>query len=301
MREQGIDVVLTSSPPLTPQLIGAFLKRRPGVRWIADLRDSIVAKPDRHFERRLVRVKERAQSRVARLVASRADAIVTVTPQIVEEMKALGAGCPVELIPNGADFDDFAAIPYEPGERFRISHTGNFFGKRNPRPFLNALARLDAPVTASFIGDFRVADREWAAGLGLGERLVLTGFQPHAEAIRMQRSSDVLLLLIPDTGERALGVASGKLYEYLAARRPILALAPAEGVAAKLIRDAGAGIVVPPDDEAAIEAALKELVERWRRGDLRDTEPGADLRERIDRKARVREIAALIEKLAAES
>lgn len=298
VRREGIDVVITTSPPLSTHLIGASLRRHTEVRWIADLRDSMVAKPDRHFERRLVRIKERVQKHVARLVASRADAIVTVTPSIAEEMKALGARCELEVVPNGADLEDFAAVAYEPGERFRISHTGNFFGKRNPRPFLNALAQVDAPVTASFIGDFRAADRDWAAGLGLGERLELMGFLPHEQAIRSQRSSDALLLLIPDRGGRGLGVASGKLYEYLAARRPILAVAPPEGVAAELIRDAGAGIVVPPDDESAIKAALEELIERWRRGELGDVELPPELRERIDRRARVREIAALIEKLA---
>jgi glycosyltransferase involved in cell wall biosynthesis len=272
VREQGIDVVITTSPPLSVHLIGASLKRRLGVRWIADLRDSMVAKPDRHFERRLVRIKERSQRHVARLVASRADAIATVTPSIVAEMRGLGASCEIALISNGADFDDFAGVPHEPGSSFRISHTGNFFGKRDPRPFLNALAHVIAPIRAGFIGDFRASDRE--------------------------RNADVLLLLIPDRGARSRGVASGKLYEYLAARRPILALAPSDGVAAGLIRDAGAGIVVAPDDEQAIKAALHELIERWGRGDLPDIELAPGLRERIDRRARVREFAELIEKVA---
>ena len=298
VRREGIDVVITTSPPLSVHLIGAALRRSPGVHWIADLRDSMVAKPDRHFERRLVRIKERAQRNVARLVASRADAIVAVTPTIAEEMTALGARGEIEVVPNGADFDDFARIAYEPGERFRISHTGNFFGKRDPRPFLNALAQVDEPITARFIGDFRAADRDWAAGLGLGERLELTGFQPHEEAIRSQRNSEALLLLIPNRGGRGLGVASGKLYEYLAARRPILAVAPPEGVAAKLIRDAGAGIVVPPDDEGAIKTALEELIGRWRRGELADIELPQTVIDAVDRKQRVGEIAALIERVA---
>jgi glycosyltransferase involved in cell wall biosynthesis len=299
VRRERIDVVLTTSPPSSLHLIGAAVKRLTGARWIADLRDSIVAKPDRRYERALVRVKERGHRRVALRVARRADAVVCVTPTIAEEMRALGARGEIAVIPNGADFDDFAQVAYEPSKRFRITHTGSFFGGRDPRPFLSALATIEAPVTARFVGDFRAADRTWVESLELGDRLELIPFQPHARAVELQRSSEALLLLLPYEGGRGLDVPSGKLYEYLAARRPILAAVPPEGAAAKLVREAGAGIVVPPDDEKAIRAALAELVGRWREGELADVELPAELVERIDRKARVRELAELIERVTA--
>ena len=78
-------------------------------------------------------------------------------------MRARSPRGPVVTIANGSDFDDFAGLDYNPGERFRITHAGSFFGKRDPRPFLTALARVDG-VVARFVGDFRSADREWAAG-----------------------------------------------------------------------------------------------------------------------------------------
>jgi glycosyltransferase involved in cell wall biosynthesis len=93
-------------------------------------------------------------------------------------------------------------------------------------------------------------------------------------------------------------VPSGKLYEYLAARRPILASVPPQGAAAELVRDAGAGVVVPPEDGEAIRAALTELIEHWQRGGLADNELPPEIVERIDRKARVREMGELIERIA---
>jgi glycosyltransferase involved in cell wall biosynthesis len=278
-------------------MIGALLRRRTEVRWIADLRDSIVAKSDRHYERALVRLKERPSRWLARSIAGKADAIVCVTPTIAAEMTECGARNETLVIPNGADFEDYASIEYEPSERFRITHTGNFFGDRDPRPFLRALTQIDAPITARFIGEFRTTDRLWAESLGLGERLELIRFQTHAQVIASQRHSEALLILIPYSGGRGIDVPSGKLYEYLAARRPILASVPPEGVAAELVRKTGAGLVVPPDDSDAIRSALAELVERWRKGKLADVELPPDLVRRIDRKERMREIAELIEQL----
>ena len=131
------------------------------------------------------------------------------------------------------------------GDRFRITHTGSFFGKRDPRPFLTALAEsgLD-DVVARFVGDFRAADREWAESLGLGDRLELIPYAPRRRSLELQRDSEALLLLIPDAGGRGKGVLSGKVFEYLAAERPILAAVPPDGAAAELIRETGAGVVV---------------------------------------------------------
>ena len=138
-------------------------------------------------------------------------------------------------IANGSDFDDFAGIDYRPGSRFRITHTGSFFGRRDPRPFITALADSRLDVVARFVGDFRTADREWAEGLGLGDRLELIPYVIRRRSLELQRDSESLLLLIPDAEGRGRGVLSGKVFEYLAAERPILASVPTDGAAAALI------------------------------------------------------------------
>ena len=167
-------------------------------------------------------------------------------------------------IPNGSDFDDFEGLDYVPGERLRITHTGSFFGKRDPRPFLQALHDSGVDAVARFLGDFRSADREWAESLDLGDRLELIPYAPRSTSLALQRDSEALLLLIPDAGGRGKGVLSGKVFEYLAAGRPILAAVPPDGAAADLIRETGAGIVAPPDDVDALREALLELDRRFR-------------------------------------
>ena len=197
-------------------------------------------------------------------------------------------------IANGCDFDDFAGLEYRPGKRFRITHTGSFFGRRDPRPFLTALAESEIDAVARFVGDFRPADREWAGGLGLGDRLELHPYGSRRLALELQRDSEALLLLIPEAGGRGRGVLSGKVFEYLAAERPILAAVPPDGAAAELIRETGAGIVAPPDDVEALRAALESLEGRWRAGSLDGTPLDAETRERLSREARAQELAELL-------
>jgi glycosyltransferase involved in cell wall biosynthesis len=299
VRAEGIDVVLTTSPPGSVHFVGAAVKRATGARWVADLRDSLVAHPHRRTEGLAVRVKERGKHAVAKVVARSADAVVCVSDAIAEEARGFGSRGRVLTIANGADFDDFAGLEYRRGDRFRITHTGSFFGQRSPRPFLAALAGsgLD-DVVARFVGDFRSADREWAETLALGDRLELHSYAPRRVSLELQRDSDALLLLIPDAGGRGKGVLSGKVFEYLAAERPILALVPPDGAAAALICETGTGVVVSPEDEAGIGDALRSLHARWRNGGLDQAPLPVEVRDRVSRETRSRDLAELLWSLA---
>ena len=297
VNDEKIDVLVTTSPPASVNLIGAAVKQATGVPWVADLRDSIAANPDRRVDRLAVRVKERGQALVARSVAKRADAIVAVSDAIADEMRELGAER-VRTIPNGCDFDDFDGLEYRPGERFRITHTGSFFGHRDPKPFLTALAEADGDVVVRFVGGLRAADREFAEGLGLGDKVEEIPHVPRRSALELQRDSEALLLLLPEAGGRGRTVPSGKIFEYLAAERPILAAVPTDGVAADLVRRADAGVVVAPDDVPALRAAITGLHARWRKGALDGAALSPELRERLSRRTRSREFAEVLRSVA---
>jgi glycosyltransferase involved in cell wall biosynthesis len=298
-RTEGIDAIITTSPPNSIHLVGAAVKRTLGIPWIADLRDSVGAHPHRRSESLAVRTKERADTAIGQLVARRADAIVAAAESIAEEARGLSPKGRVVTIANGSDFDDFAGLEYTPGDRFRITHTGSFFGKRDPKPFLQALADSGLEdVVARFVGDFRSSDREFAESLGLGDRLELLDYVPRRRSLALQRDSEALLLLIPDAAGRGKGVLSGKVFEYLAAERPILAAVPPDGAAAKLIEEIGAGVVAPADDVDALRDALVGLHDRWKRGELGWTLLAPDVRDRLSRRARVAELAELIGEIA---
>jgi glycosyltransferase involved in cell wall biosynthesis len=295
VRQEGIDVVLTTSPPSSVHLIGATVKRLTRARWVADLRDSLVAHPHRNAERLVVRAKEQSEHLVARLVARQADAIVAVSEAIAEELRTRNPRGPVVTIANGSDFDDFSGLEYHPGaERFRITHAGSFFGKRDPKPFLTALSRVDG-VVARFLGDFRAADREWSANIL--DRMELIPYAPHRRSLELQRDSEALLLLIPEAGGRGRGVLSGKVFEYLAAERPILALVPPDGAAAELLRETGVGVVVAPDDIDGIARELEAMRDRWRAGTLEPVQLSDEWKQKLSRRARVQDLADLLNRI----
>jgi glycosyltransferase involved in cell wall biosynthesis len=297
VREHEIDAVVTTSPPNSVHLVGAAVRAATGARWVADLRDSVVAHPHRRAESFAVRAKGLTDHGVARLVARSADAIVAVSDAIAAEAAGLSPRGRVVTIANGCDFDDFAGLEYRRGERFRITHTGSFFGKRSPRPFLQALARSGLDVVARFVGDFRAADREWADDLALGDRLELLPYMSRRRALAVQRDSEALLLLIPEAAGRGRGVLSGKVFEYLAAERPILAVVPPDGAAADLLRETGTGVVAAPEDVDGIASALAGLHARWKAGALDGTTLSAHHRARLSRRARAEELADLLRSL----
>jgi glycosyltransferase involved in cell wall biosynthesis len=297
-RREGIDAVITTSPPPSVHFVGAAVQKATGVKWIADLRDPIVANQHRRDDSTAARARQKAVEQVARLVASQADAVTCVSEAIAEEVRGLDARGVVRVIANGCDFDDFAGLEYLPGERFRITHTGSFFGSRDPKPFLQAFHDADLDAVVRFVGDFRSADREWADALGLGDRLDLVDYLPRSDSLRLQRDSEALLLLVPEAGGRGRGVLSGKVFEYIAAGRPILAVVPPDGAAADLIRETGSGVVAAPDDVAGIRSALEELHARFANGGLPAVELSDDDRDRLSRRARVEDMATLLEEIA---
>jgi glycosyltransferase involved in cell wall biosynthesis len=215
-------------------------------------------------------------------------------------MSALSPHGRVVTITNGSDFDDFAGLEYVPGDRFRVTHTGAFFGQRDPKPFLRALADSGlSDVTARFVGGFRAADREFAESLGVLDQLEVIPFVPRRQSLELQRDSEALLLIASEAGGRGTGVIPGKVFEYLAAERPILAAVPVGGAAARLINELDAGVVAPEADVEALRSALVELHGRWRRGELA-VNLSAEQRARVDRRAKVEQLAELLHEVAAK-
>jgi glycosyltransferase involved in cell wall biosynthesis len=265
------DVIYSSAPPWTAQIVAQALStilRRP---WVADFRDPWSRAPwrgDRYaFALRLAAVLERS-------VVKRADRVVFVTRGNREEF-ARYYGPPTSgkfmLATNGCDpveFDKLERPQAADSDPFVLLHAGSLYGGRSPETLLRALAaaisngRIDATrFKLRFLGQnaFQEAT-SLCAQLGLNGVVEFAGRVSRAESLKAMVSSSALLLLQPG---HAVSVP-GKLYEYFAAGRPVLAVA-GEGETATLVRESGVGIVAAPDDAGGLIDGLVAVVEMGRR------------------------------------
>lgn len=279
-REQGVGVVLSTSPPGSAQVAGGRVKRDTGLPWLADLRDLWAGDPVQitpAWRRRLDRWIER------RTLAA-ADALVTVSAPLAGDLAGRYPGREVHTVLNGFDPALFSDPPPLTTD-FSITYTGNFYqGLRGPQLFLEALAAL---IAEGKLDRGRVRLRlfskkePWVAveieRLGLGGVARCEGWVTREAAARAQQESQLLLLLRGEAG-RETGVYTGKLFDYLGARRPVLCVGGGEGVLGELLRETGAGTAVHDQDQikAALLAAWDEFQSRgavsWK-GDPGRVEP----------------------------
>lgn len=263
VRERGLQLILSSAPPVSSHRLAAALSRELDVPWVADWRDLWTDNPAYAapaWRRGLDRALE------ARLLASAAG-VVTVTPTLQRLLAArLGGRSEVALIPNGYDEADFEAVaptPAEPGV-FRVVHAGTLYGHQSPLPLLLAADRVlrAQPALAQRLrlrlvglvgARFETMLAEFASvHPGVLER---RGYVAHHEAVAEMLGADLLLLVIGG-GAAARGVLSGKVFEYLRARRPVLMIGPADGDAAQLLRAHSACRVAEEGDVAGLAEAL---------------------------------------------
>jgi glycosyltransferase involved in cell wall biosynthesis len=265
-RRKRFDCVITTSPPESIHSVGASLQGR-GVAWVADVRDGWTFEPLRPAFPTFL--QHRLDLRLERSRLQAADVVVCVSRPAADDLRSRLGVEPV-LVPNGwdRDLDDGGAAReagglLDPG-RVSLVYTGRFgsFG-RDPRPLVQALeqlaasapedaARLELVIAGPLTEDehrlFEGADVEPA-------RIVRAGSLPRAEALALQRSADALLLL---ASSRRSQLANFKLFEYMAAGRPIIALAA--GTEAGRIVGEASGEVASADDPGSIRGALVSLL-----------------------------------------
>lgn len=267
VRDEKIDLILATAPPYSALALAARVAAATGRPWVADYRDLWTENANYSGPAWRLWLDRRTES----AWLTKANGVVVVTPEMQRVLRArVPQSCEVALIPNGYDEADFVGKkPVEkPQNVYRIVHAGTFYGQRSPEDFLQAIELLCArePAMAQRIrlrfvgaigGRFAVALHAFEARWpGLLER---TGFVTHAQAVEELLAADLLLLVI-GCGNEARGVLTGKLFEYLRARKPVLLLGPDDGDAANLLRRYAVGAVAPADDPSAIAEQLRRFL-----------------------------------------
>ncbi|HWY37085.1 MAG TPA: glycosyltransferase family 4 protein [Bacteroidia bacterium] len=265
IEEEKIDVIVTTSPPHSTQLIGLALKKQfPHIKWVADMRDPWT---DIYYYPKLSHTEssKRKDKNLEREVLLNADMITTVSADLkrlfLEKSGKINAG-KIHVLANGFDEEDFKNIAAGKNQIFTITHTGTINSNYNITGFLQALKKLASgnTIKLKFVGNVDTIIRQQ-----LIEAIPDVEFTPyiaHKEAVQLMCTADLLLLAIPDNPDNK-GILTGKLFEYLAAQKPILCLGPPNGDAAGIIRDCSSGKTYCYDDEGNILLYLQHQYNEW--------------------------------------
>lgn len=262
MDRNQIKAIITTGPPHSLHLIGRAIKRKTGLPWIADFRD-----PWSSWEfldtLPMVKLVKDQHRKLELSVLQEANAVVTISPTFRQELEAI-AKRKVHLITNGfdaADLPDFLRTPPD-REVFHVVYTGIIDAIRNPIPFINAFknafAGKEKKVKLTFVGRVSeqvqqyVQEDPW-----LQLHVGFPGYLPHKEVFRYYQQASLLLLILTNT-KNAKGNIPGKLFEYMATGRKIIALGDPGGDSAAIIQEANAGKVFRHEDLEDMEAYLKE-------------------------------------------
>ncbi|NQU53265.1 MAG: glycosyltransferase family 4 protein [Bacteroidetes bacterium] len=260
----NIETVITTSPPHSTQLIGLKLKKQLGIKWISDFRDPWT---DIYYYKKLYPTKlaTAISKYFERKILQYSDKTITVSHDLKRlfSSKLNNIENKIEVIPNGFDIEEFSYVKKEKqNDDFYISYVGTISNDYSIDGLINGIKQLPEIIKTNlrlrFIGKISSEHVEKLNGIGLKGQIEIIGYVEHSKAISYMFSSDVLLLIIPNVINNN-GILTGKLFEYLASKRPILLLGPVNGDAAKIIEETKSGIICSYSDIDKISESIEQL------------------------------------------
>lgn len=263
--KNNIDAIITTGPPHSLHLIGMELQRRLGVKWVADFRDPWTT-IGYHKELKLSPSAEKKHKELESNVLNSADAIIVTSPTTKAEFTAITRK-PIEVITNGYDVENIGRQNLD--EYFTLAHIGSLLSERNPQILWQALSEL---VTEN--EQFRLRFRLKLAGAvsqevlasiknaGLESYVDLLGYLSHEQALIEQRKSQVLLMVEIDSPDTRC-IIPGKLFEYMAAERPILAIGPEGADFSEIIKSTNTGVFITYSEKQKLKSILIDYFEAY--------------------------------------
>ncbi len=275
-RRPDYDVAYSSSGPFTSHLVGLLLKRLKKRPWVAELRDgwyrwNRAIFPDYPAWRDVL------ERRLEGAALRSADRVVLVTDRMAAAFRAQYPEVPSEcftVVSNGFDPAQFlaATAPRSESEHWTVLHAGALYYGRSLSRLLDAARRLidsnkafKAQFRLNLLGTLDSRAQAELASSGLNQHVQIQGHVNHAEALAAMSAADVLLL-VANTTPGAEATVPGKLFEYLAMGRPILAVAPLDSSTADILAQTGGGWLVPAGDPEAIACTLDQAFTEHRAG-----------------------------------
>ncbi|MCX8010629.1 MAG: glycosyltransferase, partial [Ignavibacteria bacterium] len=271
IRTEKIDAIISSGPPHTCHLIARNIKRRTGVKWIADFRDPWTD-IDYYSGMRRTKLAEWLDSKLERSVLKEADAIISAGEGYLSILKSKGIKNHYEVITNGFDPDDFVNVPKIETKKFIITYTGNMPRTRNPKSLWQALNEL-IEENSDFKNNFEfwfagVLDEEVRAEIetqSFFSHFKNFGYVNHQKAIELVFNSDLLIMIVNQV-KTANEILPGKIFEYVATGNPIVVIGPENGVAAKLLNEVQQGKAFDYEKLNELKEYIIKMFTDWKDG-----------------------------------
>lgn len=297
LAQNPVDAVITTGPPHSMHAIGYAAKRNFGLPWLLDLRDPM-SKLVTNKEILMGRLALRRYERYERKMLNEATIVLSTSPAMPELLQPFDQD-KFHCITNGYDASDFKTIRKPSRNPFVISHVGMLVKQRIPRGFIRALDELIRADDSNWQNlEWRIAGIvsphfwEFVEQYPNVKRCIrFLDYISHEEALELYANSSVLLLCMNDDYESSRGVIPGKLFEYMAARRPILSIGPASSVYTDIIRQNTFIRHMEHDDVNAIKAYLAGVYDR-----IDDFDVSSFSYEQYSREALTRQLVALLRK-----
>lgn len=268
LKNNPVDLIVSTGPPHSLHVIAEKVKRKTGLPWLADFRDPWT-QIDFYDKLQLSRFADAKHKKLEKKVLNKADRIVVVGKTMAEEFNAITAR-EISVITNGFDKDDIKTDAVDYPERFSIVHVGSINADRNHLVFWEALKNcinkkegFKKDLELVFVGRNDVSVTEAIKTYGLENYVTFIPYIPHNEVFDLEKRAALLYLPINNT-PNAKGILTGKFFEYLASERPILAIGPADGDLAKILKESGAGKISDFADREHLEQSIVGFYEAFK-------------------------------------
>ncbi len=270
LKENPVDVIISTGPPHSVHLIGLQLKKQFGIPWIADFRDPWT-NIDYFQKLPLTKRAKEKHFQLEKEVLTNANTVLVVGKTMQKEFLPFNKN--TMIIENG--YDDFQEnFSVEKDKKFSLLHIGLLNQDRNHPALWKALAEITTEnpdfkndLEIKLIGKVCEEAIQEIEKNNLSKNLTLIDYIPHHEVAKHQKSAQVLLLLVNNT-PNAKGILTGKIFEYLQAKRPILAIAPTNGDLSEIINQTQSGIVAGFNDKEKIKKAILSYYIRFKNNTL---------------------------------
>ncbi len=270
LRENPVDAMVSTGPPHSMHLIALGLKRGLGIPWLADFRDPWT-KIDFYQDLMLTGFANKKHHRLEQKVLKTADMLTTVSSNWARDFHGLGAK-KIEVVTNGFDPDDFSSLSESKCDKFEICHLGSMNKDRNPEVLWKVLSGLCNTINGfkndlkiSFLGFTDYSVTKNLENEGLTEFAEMVKYLPHKEVLQRAKNAGILLLPLNDT-PNVNGIIPGKLFEYIALKKPIFCIGDVDGDSSGIISETKSGITVGFADEKAMREYILEKYKDFKVG-----------------------------------